>query len=217
MPHMEKTMIDRIDERLVTLGKTDRAASMEATGKPDLIRTLRAGRTRHPRSDTIKALADVLETTPDFLLGTSPAPERPAPIFVERHGAADLPVFGLAAGSVLGALTMGTEPVEYVPCPTGLSRVKGAYALIVTGSSMEPRYMAGDMIFLHPHRPPRPGDHVVIQEISDGTKTWIKRFERQTETHLVTLQYNPPAEVKFARNTITAVHRVLTTNELFGI
>jgi len=215
---MAADLHDRIHQRLDALGKNPQQASLDAGLSRDYLRTLLNRPHSVPRGNALAALAEALDTTPDWLLGMDMVSGRagrkrpPAPM-----SAADLPVFGLAAGSVLGALTMGTEPVEYVPCPPGLSRVKGAYALIVTGSSMEPRYMAGDMIFLHPHRPPRPGDHVVIQEISDGTKTWIKRFERQTETHLVTLQYNPPAEVKFARNTITAVHRVLTTNELFGI
>ena len=128
-----------------------------------------------------------------------------------------LPVYGLAAGSIRGHLTMSNDPVEWVNCPQFIETVRGAYALIVTGSSMEPRYFAGEVIFLHPNRPPRQGDHVVIQEALDGgTAVSVKRFDHQTETHVITTQYNPLAEVKFDRKTITAIHRVLTPNEVSG-
>lgn len=119
---------------------------------------------------------------------------------------------------MLGALAMTNDPVDYVPRPDVLARVKDAYGLFVTGTSMEPRYFAGDVIFIHPYRPIRQGDHVVIQEArSGGTLTTIKRFERETDTRLITTQYNPPAEVSFDRASVMAVHRVLTSNELFGV
>lgn len=128
-----------------------------------------------------------------------------------------IPVYGLAAGAVRGNYAMTNDPVEWVRALPGVVNVRDAYALIVTGTSMEPRYCAGEIIFLHPHRPPRPGDHVAIQEMDDhGLSVSLKRFERMTETHVVTSQYNPPAEVKFLRKRIQAVHRVLTPNELVG-
>ena len=141
-------------------------------------------------------MARALDTTPHWLLtGDDPPAVEPPGVPVDLAAATgrDLPVYGLA-------------------------RVRDAYALIVTGASMEPKYEAGDMVFLNPHRPPRRGDHVVIQEAREGgIIVTIKRFERWTDGHLITTQYNPPSEVRFARDQIMAVHRVLTTNELFGI
>lgn len=126
-----------------------------------------------------------------------------------------IPVYGLAAGAVRGHLTLSPDPVEWVRAMPGIANVRDAYAMIVTGSSMEPRYLPGEIIYLHPHRPPRPGDHIAIQEMDkDGVSVSLKRFERMTETHLITTQYNPPAEVRFLRSRIQAVHRVLTLNEL---
>lgn len=37
------------------------------------------------------------------------------------------------------------------------------------------------------------------------------------ETEIITSQYNPPAEIRFLRERVMAMHRVLTPNELFGI
>lgn len=129
-----------------------------------------------------------------------------------------IPVYGLAAAATRGAFTMTTDPVEWVVAPPALIGVRDAYALIVTGNSMEPRYFAGDIVFVNPNRPPRPGDHVVIQEAPNGgVAASIKRFEKQTETELVTTQYNPLAVIRFKRELITAVHRVLTSNELLNL
>lgn len=129
-----------------------------------------------------------------------------------------LPVYGLAAGSITGTHRMDSQPVEYVASPSTLDHVRDAYALIVTGTSMEPRYFAGDAIFLHPHRPCKPGDHVVIQEERDGgINVSVKCLKAVTEKYIVTEQYNPPAEVKFLRERVQAMHRVLTPNEVAGL
>jgi phage repressor protein C with HTH and peptisase S24 domain len=141
---------------------------------------------------------------------TSPAGRQPAHALM-------IAVYGLAAASVTGNLTMTSEPVEWVAAPGPLSTVRDAYALRVIGSSMEPRYFPGDVIFIHPHKPPVPGDHVVIQEqMNGGTCVSVKRYDKTTETHIVTTQYNPRAEIKFTRSRILALHRVLTPNEISG-
>lgn len=219
---MNNTLIERIKMRLDAMGKTERAASLEATGNPDIIRKIRTGITRTPRADTLAALARALGTTGDWLLHGEGNAEQPtkaiAPTETDNTKTHTLPVYGLAAGSTLGHLTMSGEPFEFVDCPPGLLRVKEAYALFVTGSSMEPAYRPGDLVFIHPHRPVRQNDHVVVQEARDGgTITSIKRFERYTDKHIILTQYNPLAEIEISRQAITSVHRVMTTNELFGL
>ncbi|WP_420578810.1 S24 family peptidase [Oceaniradius stylonematis] len=212
----------RIKERLAALAISPQRASLEAGLSKDYLRSLLSRPGSSPRSDALKKLALVLRTTPHWLLtgDEPPAPVEPpgVPVDLPMSSARNLPVYGLAAGSVLGALTMTSDPVEYVPTPPGLARVRDAYALIITGRSMEPKFEAGDVVFLNPHRPPRQGDHVVVQERrSGGTVVTIKRFERWNDGYLVTTQYNPLSEVRFRRDQIIAVHRVLTVNELFGI
>lgn len=229
IPHMAKSLIERIDRRLSALGKTDRGASIEATGKPDTIRAIRSGRTANPRIDTIRKLAAALETTPEWLLNeegheTVPARQdneaRPIALApaAARSPSQDVPVYGLAAGSVTGHLTMSNEPIEWVEAPRGVEKIRDCYALIVTGTSMLPLYTPGETIFIAPHRPIRQGDHVVIQEAqSGGTVTSVKRFERQDADHVFATQYNPLAEIRFNRSAIDAMHRVLTANEVAGI
>lgn len=222
---MNETLADRIRERISDLGLTvDGAATVSGLDRSTVRKILE--RQGGVRSDTIVKLARGLQTTEEWLLRaegnkegaarlSEVKPAQPSP--PSKQPATDLPVYGLAAGSITGALTMTNEPIDYRNAPPALSRVRDAYALIVTGSSMEPRYEAGDYIYVDPHRPPRQGDHVVIQEFRHGgTVVSIKRFERLTETHIVTSQYNPLAEVKFLRGPEVIMHRVLTHNEASG-
>lgn len=153
-------------------------------------------------------------------LGVSPAELLSAPSIAEDTARRDLPVYGLAAGAFNGAAQISSDPVEWVPAPPALARVREAYALIVSGSSMEPRYAAGDVIFINPNRPPRPGDHVVIQvQAHDGAtvETWLKQLMRVDETQVHARQYNPPATMSFRRAAVRRLHRVMTVNELLGI
>lgn len=228
---MENELLARIQERLKALKISPSQASLRAGLSKDAIRNLQRGSTIGMRTQSLKALAPVLDTSVEWLLegntdsgdvdrkltdgrddaSVSP-PSKPRPALF------DIPVYGLAAGSITGSQKLGDEPIQYVTRPPGLHTVKDAYAMMVTGTSMEPRYFAGEIIFLHPHRPPRTGDHVAIQEMVNGdTRTWIKRFEKLTEDHLITTQYNPAIEVKYSRKYIAAVHRVMTPNELMGI
>lgn len=134
--------------------------------------------------------------------------------------ASDVPVYGLAAGSVTGAFTLTSEAVEWVRRPPGLTGARDAYALFVTGSSMEPRFFPGDVVYVAPHRPVRRGDVVVIQQRDheqSGTQVWLKVFEKKDEKFVHATQYNPPAEVKFPHASVVTMQRVMTMNELLGL
>lgn len=121
---------------------------------------------------------------------------------------------------MIGSIAIKQEPIGWTDRPRGLQSVTGAYALYVTGSSMEPRYFPGELIFINPHRPPRQGDIVIIQEqlAPDGeTLSYVKEFSRRNEKSIVTKQYNPPSNVEFMIQTVKDIHRVLTTNELLNV
>lgn len=164
-------------------------------------------------------LAEALGIAPGDLIG-NPVPldesGKPAMTLPTQR---QIPVYGLAAGSLAGQTFLQTEPIEYIAAPHGLATVRDAYALMVKGASMEPRYFSGDLIFIHPHKPVRQGDHVVVQikGASAMPETWVKRFKADSENEIITEQYNPKAEIRFPRRQLLAMHRVLTVNELLGV
>lgn len=131
----------------------------------------------------------------------------------------DVPVYGTAAGSVVGAFQFDGV-VDYVRRPPALMGVPVAYALYITGSSMEPEHNPGDLRFIHPGRPPRIGDTVIVQtknHEADGITAYIKTLVRMNDAKVFLHQRNPEATIELDRRTVVAVHRVLTLNELFGV
>lgn len=166
----------------------------------------------------------------DVMFGDEPLPEpRPFEIYVSpKRGprraltAANenrtLNLYGLAAGSMTGALRMTAEPIDEVPCPPKLVDVIGAYALKTSGESMVPRFFPGDHLYINPHQRVHAGDHVIIQVMkhdNSGTETWVKRFDAEDAENFHAWQYNPPARVSFKKKYVMHMHRVLPINELF--
>ena len=231
---MDKGLISRIKQRCKELGKSERAVSLEATGKPDTIRMITSGRTQSPRSDTLAAVARILQVTPNWLL-TGDEAETPGPA-ERREGferveipvprptdmARDLPVYGTAAGSLLheGAVVIEDQVADYVRRPPALVGAPEAYGIFITGDSMEPEHRDGDLRFVHPRRPVHIGDTVIVQtRYRDGgpIESYIKHLRRRTNEKIVLSQLNPEAMIEIPRMYVTAIHRVLSMRELYGV
>lgn len=177
-------------------------------------------------------LAPHLNTTAEVLL-FAPAGEPVVEISARNYGPGstppfpyrdtmpnDLPVRGTAAGSHgKGAFKLGSDVIDYVRRPAPLAGTKDSYALYVEGSSMEPQYFPGDLIFINPNRPVKLGDMVVVQwhESEDGVEASIGVLVKRSETNIVLRKRNPAADVTLPRNNNTVIHRVLTNNEVFGV
>ncbi|NWJ24749.1 LexA family transcriptional regulator [Rhizobium sp. RM] len=227
---MSNVLINRINQRLSELGKAVQRVSLEATGAKETLRKILDGSTKNPRIDTIAKLAIALETTPEWLTGQSDSQvaravpntsETDIPVPRRDFMPNDVPVMGTAAGShSRGAFQLMPGPVDYVRRPPALMGAKGIYSLFVEGTSMEPQYFPGDLIYVHPNKPPRAGDAVIIQCRNieeDGFEGTLGIYLKRTEKFVIIKKHNPLAEVQISRETIVSVHKVLTTNELFGV
>lgn len=156
-------------------------------------------------------------TVPENGRARKSAPELPA----RNAMPLDVPVMGTAAGSHLrGSFQLEGGIIDYVRRPPGLMTAKDIYALFVEGTSMEPQFHPGDLIYVSPHRPAKAGDIVVVQsrngEHSPDEAT-LGIFRRTTERAVIVSKHNPKADIELARPTVKAIHRVLTMNELFGV
>ncbi len=134
--------------------------------------------------------------------------------------ARDVPVLGVAVGGEDADFQFNGETIDRVRRPVGIAGQQGVYALYVVGTSMEPKYEEGDLIYVSTTRPPMIGDYVVIElhsETVDGIgKGYIKRLKSRNSSKIICTQHNPPKEVTFARNRVKAFHRVIPWNELLG-
>jgi phage repressor protein C with HTH and peptisase S24 domain len=139
-----KDVLARIESRLEAVGLSAHAASMMAK-KPDAIRNLRRavqnGDRRGVTTETLRALAPVLKTTPSWLLeGTSPSDSAPLRV-VGRIGAGAeiMPEFEQLAHD--GLAEDGVHEIELsLPLPAE------SIAFTVEGDSLWPRYNAGDIV-----------------------------------------------------------------------
>lgn len=232
---MTTTLKDRIQQRLDALGISARAASLQATGSDGTIRNILTDKSADPRLGTLQKLAPVLQTSVDWLLygddtisvaTIKPEAARVDMTVPERMDMPrDVPVWGSAAGSIINSNIEGVhiftgEPVEYVRRPPALASVRDAYAIYVTGDSMAPRHNNGDLCFVHPHRPPSPGDTVIVQTRNwdhDPGQGYIKTFRRRKAEEIILEQLNPVATITVPMRFVVALHRVMTLNDLFGV
>ena len=210
----------RLVEAMESKGRNPTEVAVAAGFSRSYLRDYLNGRAKSLSADNMAAIARELGVTVAWLSGEDgPAPRAGQP--EEAPVRRDLPVFGTAAGSLNGAVSMTSDAVDWLNRPPGLRAARDAYALFVTGSSMEPRFMPGDIIFVHPHRPVRRGDNVVVQvqKLEGGeTEVWIKEFQRRDSNgDFVMRQFNPPSDITFKTPWVKAVHRVLSTAELLGL
>ncbi len=134
--------------------------------------------------------------------------------------ARDVPVLGTAVGGASGSFAFNGETIDFVRRPPGLGGSSQAFALYVAGDSMAPRYEEGEVIFIHPGRPPLPGCDVVVElaeRNGDPGACFLKRLVRRSEENIVLAQFNPAKEITIERAAVKAVYRVLNAGELLGI
>lgn len=230
---MTNEVANRIQQRIDALGLSGRAAAAKADVPASTLRSILEGRSESPRGVTLSKLAAALEVSEQWLLTGDVAEPRPLPEVGDVRptdipaptGAGlpkDVPVLGTAAGSELGngAFQLSTDVIDYVRRPAGLAGARAAYALYVEGDSMFPRFEPGDLVFIHPHRKPLPGDYVIIQEADSNNgepRAFIKRLVKITGTTIRVTQFNPEATIDFVIRPGTVVHKVITDGDLYGI
>ena len=123
----------------------------------------------------------------------------------------DLPVMGAVKGGAEGFYFNEGEAKEYVVRPPSLVGVSNAFALYVDGESMEPRYYAGEMLFVNPNRPVTRGCFVAV-EMADG-QCLIKQFVRRNDDQLVLAQFNPPKEIRLPGAKVKRIYRITASAE----
>jgi phage repressor protein C with HTH and peptisase S24 domain len=128
-----------------------------------------------------------------------------------------IPLLGQSIGGPNGRFVLNGSEVGRVFCPPGLEGVEGAYAVRVFGTSMEPRYMAGETVWLNPQEPVRANDDVVAQILQNGddqpVESYIKQFVSRSSKVLRLRQHNPEEgeskELEFDNEKVFSVHKIV--------
>lgn len=232
----------RIEKRLTAVGLSASRAGKLA-GAPDAIRDLRRAvngkddRRRGISVASLTKLAPVLDTSVGWLMtgegeensltehhtdaerGMAAELEARRPKTRSRQGYGDIPILGTAAGSLGQGAFEISDPIDHIQRPPSLMGAPDVYAIYVKGDSMAPEHKAESLRIVHPSRPVRAGDTVIIQARiapDEPIQSYIKHFVRRTEQHVVCQQINPVATIRYNSTNVAYVHKVLSQNELFG-
>jgi phage repressor protein C with HTH and peptisase S24 domain len=201
-------------------------------GKPDLIRDIRRGKAIG--SERLRELARVLETSTDYLLGSTDLTNRdnepPRPIPRRQDMNRDLPVFGTALGASSDIVEEGEaieqidlhvgEVIDYFRRPPALRNRRDIYALYVQGDSMAPAYESGTGIVVDPKKPPALRDYVVVYlrgDADEAAAVMLKRLVRRSSEYIELEQYSPPRRFRLDKRQFRDVHRVIPWDEAFSI
>jgi phage repressor protein C with HTH and peptisase S24 domain len=108
-----------------------------------------------------------------------------------RHAAQPIPLIGFTQAGVSGFFDDGGFPVGGGWDQIRFPRVDddNAYALEVTGDSMEPLYREGDILIVSPNSAPRKGDRVVVR--TTGGEVMAKVLVRRSAKTVELASLNP--------------------------
>ena len=179
--------IDRLaQEKGVTASGLARLAGLDATTFNPSKRTTREGKPRWPSSES---LAKVLEATGENF-------ETLAASLSETAVAVDplprtIPLIGLVQAGDRGFFDDGGYPVGGCWDEIAFPEIGDphAYALEVSGDSMEPVYRDGDRLIVSPQASIRRGDRVVAR-VRSG-EVMVKELSRQSARRLELRSLNP--------------------------
>lgn len=122
-----------------------------------------------------------------------------------------LPVLGRAAAGASADLVINDTPVDWTFPPTNLFGLSEAFAVYIVGDSMNPKYSNGDLVYIHPSKPPRRGKPVLIE--TTGHKGFVKIYEKWDGDTIVLRQFNPDQEIRIDRKDILRILAVVGSLE----
>lgn len=99
------------------------------------------------------------------------------------------------------------DPVDFAPRVPALNGIRDAFALYVDDEAMAPRYEVGELVYIHPGRPPERGRDCVI-ELQDG-RLIVRRFVAQGRQGVELETFAPPRQEEINRAEILGVYAVV--------
>lgn len=227
----------RIHQKLDELGLSARAVSLEATKKPDAIREIERG--KEPGAARLAAIAQVLNTTVDWLTGQEATEQQvmsdQSLSFRGFDQPRDVPVVGSALGHDLRLTDDGEVPIElhmvdmgvtvdYLRRPPSIRHRPDVYGVTVVGDSMHPRFRPGEPVYVDPKKTPQIGDDVIVQLVQQDeiegqlvVAALIKTLARRSSSFIELEQYTPAARFRLPSEMVLHIHRVIPWGELMGM
>jgi len=127
-----------------------------------------------------------------------------------------MPVHGMS-DETNGSFPWTGQVVDQVARPPHVAGAIHAYAVYVAGSTMEPRYYEGDIVYVHPGRPITLGAFVLVQihpkREGEAPSASIRRVVKRTAAKVTFEQFNPPKLIDTKMDDILSMHRIVGSAE----
>lgn len=177
--------IDALAERHgMTASALARAAGLDPTTFNKSKRVTAEGRPRWPNTESLSRILEATGTDPEeFLAGEAQPRTNRVPLIGFAQAGAD--GYFDDAGFPIGG---GWEEAAFPEI-----KDEHAYALEVTGDSMEPFYREGDVIVVSPAAEVRRGDRVVVKTVAGEVmaKVLMRRTRERIELHSFNPAHDP--------------------------
>lgn len=221
-------LINVLKQGLTRRGKTQRGLARAIGVDDSAVSRILKGERQIKATEMQKALA-YLEMPPPG--SESPADAMPTQTLREKALPAlaeigswprDVPILGVTVGGDNADFLLNTgEIVDYAKRPAAIANNRRAFALYVQGTSMSRWRDPGNLVYLDPIRPAKPGDHVVVEcrpdGDGDGHPAFLKEFVSKTATKLRLRQYNPEGPYELNLSRVINIFRVIEWEELLGL
>ena len=123
----------------------------------------------------------------------------------------DLPIMSLSIGGREGRYILTGDMGEYIARPPQLEGVQKAYALYIQDQSMEPRFLKGEIVYIHPGKPSSIGDFVclTLNQIKGNTEIEIGQLVEQENTYVCILKSGQNNKIKFKTSDIAKLDTII--------
>lgn len=133
----------------------------------------------------------------------------------------DVPVYGTAYGGQGGDFELNGQLIDHARRPPSIASSKTVFCVYVQGDSMAPWRQPGELVYLNPDRPARPGDYVVVElqgKRGEPAPALLKRLVAVSGSTITLEQFNPPSkDIKVERRQVKRIIRVIDWMELLGV
>ena len=200
-------------ERGMSASGLARRSGLDPTTFNPSKRALRDGRLRWPSTESLAKVFDATGATLDefstLVSGARTLPARASAAVARR-----IPLIGLAQAGGEGYFDDGGYPVGGSWDEVSLPEIGDphAYALEISGDSMEPVFRDGDLVIVSPGAPIRRGDRVVAR--TNAGEVMAKQLARRSARRVELRSLNPShPDYSFDLAEVAWIHRIVWASQ----
>ena len=189
-------------------------SGLDATTFNPSKRRMPDGRARWPSTESIAKVLDATGASLEFFTSLVSGARALSSGSGARNTTRRVPLIGLAQAGGEGFFDDGGYPVGGGWDEVSLPEIgdPNAYALEISGDSMEPVYRDGDLVIVSPSAPIRRGDRVVVR--TNRGEVMAKQLARRSARRVELKSLNPAhPDYSFDLNEVAWVHRVIWASQ----